>query len=86
MIEDFEELTDSLSLYFWICQANRNNEVMRTLTIISTIVLPLTFISGLYGMNLKLPFEKTPFALDYYRHLFNYCIILIFYLKRKKWM
>lgn len=36
-------------------RANRMNEVMKTLTIISTIFLPLSFIVGLYGMNVKVP-------------------------------
>ncbi|OQA86946.1 MAG: Magnesium transport protein CorA [Bacteroidetes bacterium ADurb.Bin234] len=87
MIEDFEELTDSLSSIFGFVQANRNNEVMRTLTIISTIVLPLTFISGLYGMNVGLPFEKTSFAFWLIIGIcFSIVILLIFYFKRKKWM
>lgn len=87
MIEDFEDLTDSLSSIFGFVQANRTNEIMRTLTIISTIVLPLTFISGLYGMNVALPFEKTSFA---FWILIGICIsivlVLIIYFKRKKWM
>jgi len=37
-------------------QSNRMNQVMKTLTMISTVMLPLTFIAGLYGMN----FEDMP--------------------------
>jgi len=34
-------------------QSNRMNEIMKTLTLMSTMMLPLTFIVGLYGMNFK---------------------------------
>ena len=37
--------------------AYRINEVMRILTVISVIMLPLTLISGIYGMNVPLPFK-----------------------------
>jgi magnesium transporter len=40
-------------------QSTRMNEVMKTLTLISTIMLPLTFIAGLYGMNLQVMPELT---------------------------
>jgi magnesium transporter len=36
---------------FWSVQSHRMNEVMKTLTLMSTIMLPLTFIAGVYGMN-----------------------------------
>jgi magnesium transporter len=35
--------------------SNRMNEVMKTLTIISTIFVPLTFLAGVYGMNMPIP-------------------------------
>jgi magnesium transporter len=35
--------------------SNRLNEVMRVLTVISTIFMPLTVLTGMYGMNLGLP-------------------------------
>jgi magnesium transporter len=37
-------------------QTNRSNEIMKALTLISSILLPLTFIASVYGMNVKLPF------------------------------
>jgi magnesium transporter len=38
--------------------ANRMNEIMKTLTIISTIFVPLTFLAGVYGMNMPIPENK----------------------------
>ena len=41
--------------------ANRTNEVMKVLTVLGTIALPVIAISGVYGMNLKgLPFQESP--------------------------
>jgi magnesium transporter len=56
MIEDYEELIEGLSKTFDSMQSNRTNEIMKALTLISSILLPLTFIASLYGMNVKLPF------------------------------
>jgi len=43
-------VTSALDAYLSV-QSNRMNEVMKTLTLISTVMLPLTFIAGVYGMN-----------------------------------
>jgi magnesium transporter len=50
-----ELVTSALDAYFSM-QSSRMNEVMKTLTLISTVMLPLTFIAGIYGMN----FERMP--------------------------
>lgn len=55
IIEGLSETSDSVTSY-------RINEVMRILTVISVIVLPLSLISGIYGMNVRLPLEKYPWA------------------------
>jgi magnesium transporter len=68
-------------------RANRMNEVMKTLTIISTIFLPLSFIVGMYGMNFKYIPELN------WRFGYLYCWVLLIlvtalfvtYFKRKGW-
>jgi magnesium transporter len=53
LAESYRELIGSgLEIYMSVT-ANRTNEIMKVLAIISTIMLPLTFIAGLYGMNFK---------------------------------
>ncbi len=42
--------------------ANRTNEIMKTLTIISTIFVPLTFLVGVYGMNMPIPENNFSFT------------------------
>ncbi|WHT38819.1 CorA family divalent cation transporter [Myroides sp. mNGS23_01] len=47
---------DSATNYYFSSQSNRMNEIMKVLTIVSVIFIPLTFIAGVYGMN----FENMP--------------------------
>ena len=49
--EGYRELLSASSEAYLSMQSHRLNEVMKILTVISTIMLPLTFITGLYGMN-----------------------------------
>ena len=62
MTEDYEELIEGLSQTFDSMQTNKTNETMKILTLISSIILPLTFITGLYGMNVLLPFQEKQWA------------------------
>ncbi|MCG1036020.1 CorA family divalent cation transporter [Polaribacter sargassicola] len=85
---DFElqELESKINLIFSI-QGHRLNEVMKTLTILSVVFIPLTFLAGIYGMN----FENIPelkFKYGYFVLLaimVLVTIISIWYFKRKKW-
>ena len=51
LADSYRELLSSLLEGYWSVQSNRMNEIMKTLTLMSTIMLPLTFIAGVYGMN-----------------------------------
>ena len=68
--------------------SNRMNEVMKVLTIIATIFIPLTFIAGIYGMN----FQNMPeleWKLGYFMVLIIMVIIGLFmvaFFRRKKWL
>ena len=55
-IEDYGELVEGLSKTFDSLQANKTNEIMKVLTYFSTVMLPLTVITGLFGMNVDFPF------------------------------
>lgn len=86
-LETYKDLTSSLLDIHMNTMNNRMNEVMKLLTIITTIFIPLSFISGLYGMN----FEFMPEL----HSKWGYPAVLIFmalvsagmiyYFKRKKW-
>jgi len=67
---------------------NRTNEVMKVLTIISTIFIPLTFIAGVYGMNFKfMPELQVHWAYFAVIGLMAaLAILMLIYFRRKKWL
>lgn len=66
LAETYRELLTSLLEAHLSVQSNRMNEVMKTLTLMSTVMLPLTFIAGVYGMNFEaMPELKWRFGYPY---------------------
>lgn len=53
VVESFREVVTSQMNTYLSVVSNRTNDVMRVLTIISTIFIPLTFLAGIYGMNFR---------------------------------
>ncbi len=51
IVETFREMTQELADLYLSSVSNRMNEIMKVLTVIATIFMPLTFIVGIYGMN-----------------------------------
>jgi magnesium transporter len=51
LVENYKEITSSIIDLYLSMVSNRMNEIMKVLTIISVIFIPLTFIAGIYGMN-----------------------------------
>ncbi|MDB5152206.1 MAG: corA [Mucilaginibacter sp.] len=51
LVENYKEITSSIIDLYLSMVSNRMNEIMKVLTIISVIFIPLTFIAGVYGMN-----------------------------------
>lgn len=87
MTEDYEDLIEGLSKTFDSMQTNKTNEIMKILTLISSIILPLTFITSLYGMNVRLPLESQPTAFwILLAGMGVLSIAMIIYFKRRKWM
>lgn len=80
-------LNNTLDIYL-SSVANRTNEVMKVLTVIGTIALPVIAISGIYGMNLKgLPLENSPHAALYVGGITILSTILLLAVLRKlKWL
>ena len=52
-IESQKQLLDGMANFYYAAQGQRMNEIMKVLTIVSSIFIPLTFIAGVYGMNFK---------------------------------
>jgi len=91
VIETVESLRDVLSgmLDIYLSSiSNRMNEVMKVLTIIGTIFMPLTFIVGLYGMNFKqMPELDKPWG---YPMVWGVCLVstglMVWFFRRRKWL
>lgn len=86
-IESDMSSLESASNFYFSAQSHKMNEIMKTLTIISAIFIPLTFIVGVYGMN----FENIPelkYQYGYYSvmiGMFLLVIALIIYFKKRRW-
>lgn len=86
-LDTYRDLTSNLVDIYINTQNTRLNEVIRVLTIISTIFIPLTFIVGVYGMN----FENFPELQWKYGYFIIWAIMIglaggmIAYFKWKKW-
>ena len=67
--------------------SHRMNRIMKILTIVMTVMLPLTLITGIYGMNFKhMPALESPYGyLSILGLMFSIAFGLIFYMKKKKW-
>lgn len=88
LLESFEELAGSLLDTYLSSVSNRMNDVMRVLTIIATIFIPLTFIVGVYGMNFAhMPELSVRWA---YPAVWGVMIVvvigLVIFFKHKKWL
>ncbi len=87
MTEDYAELIEGLSRTFDSLQANRTNEIIKILTLISSILLPLTFLTGLYGMNLNLPLQQDPKSFWIVIGVMIFIALsMFFFFKKKKWL
>lgn len=87
MLEDDAELIKGYSMTFDSLQVNKTNEVMKILTLISSILLPLTFIASLYGMNIKLPIQDHPASFIIVTIIMlGIAVMMLIYFKIRKWM
>ena len=83
-VEDYGELIAGLAQTFDSLQANRSNEIMTVLTIFSSTMLPLTVITGMYGMNVALPFQNHPQAFWFVLLIMVVAtLLLLFFFKRR---
>jgi len=80
IIEGLKDTNDSL-------YSHRTNEVIRTLTIIATIMMPLTLVASIYGMNIPLPGEDR--SLSFIVILIIMIIAIggmLFFFRRRRWV
>jgi magnesium transporter len=86
-LDTYKDLTSGLMDIYINTQNTRMNEVMKVLTVISTIFIPLTFIVGVYGMNFDF-MPELHWAVGYgivWGVMILVTIAMIFFFRYKKW-
>ena len=87
-VETYRDMLSGMLDIYLSSVSNKMNEVMKVLTIIATIFIPLTFMAGIYGMNFKyMPELELKWAYPaLWILMFTVFGFMIFYFKRKKWL
>jgi magnesium transporter len=88
LLEDHRDVIEGLSDTANTLTSHRINEVIKILTIISVIMLPLTLLAGIYGMNLELPLdENSPYSFLVIMLLMALIAGgMILYFKKRRWI
>ena len=87
-LESMREITSGMMDLYLSSVSNRMNEVIKVLTIFSTIFIPLTFFAGVYGMNFKY-FPELQWEYGYLAFWIISILIsitMLIYFRRKKWL
>lgn len=87
-VETFRDLLSGMLDLYLSSISNRTNEIMKFLTIIGTIFIPLTFVVGLYGMNFKY-MPELEWHYGYFVVLLLMALMtsgMVLYFKRRKWL
>ncbi len=94
LMENYRDMASSLVEVYLSAVNNRLNEIMKVLTIIATIFMPLTFIAGVYGMNFKT--EVSPYNMPELSWYFGYpfslalmavtVLLMLLFFRSRKWL
>ena len=87
-VDTFRDMLSGMLDIYLSSVSNRMNEIMKVLTVIATIFIPLTFIAGIYGMNFKYMPELGqawgyPAVLTL---MLAISVVMLIYFRRKKWL
>lgn len=87
-VESFRDVVSGLMDMYLSVVSNKMNSVMKVLTIIATIFIPLTFIAGIYGMNFEyMPELKWKWGyFGVWGVMLLVLLAMLLYFKRKKWL
>jgi magnesium transporter len=95
LVESYRDLTSGLLEIYLSSVSMRTNEIMRVLTVISSIFIPLTFVAGVYGMNFDFAGGQMPLNMPELHQPWGYlsCLLVmlgiavfqLLFFRRKKW-
>ncbi|MBM4042588.1 MAG: magnesium/cobalt transporter CorA [Planctomycetes bacterium] len=88
MVETHRELVGDLTDMYLSSMSNRMNQVMKVLTVIATIFMPLTFLAGVYGMNFRhLPEVEWRWGyLAFWLAIVIVTLLMLWLFRRKGWL
>jgi magnesium transporter len=94
LVDTYREVSSGHTDLYMSSVSNRMNDVMKVLTVIATIFIPLTFIAGIYGMNFNT--ELSPFNLPELNWYWGYpaslavmvgiAAVLVVFFRRRGWI
>jgi len=86
-LDEYKEIIEGLNDTHDSLATNRTNEVIRILTIIASILLPLTLLASIYGMNIPLPFQESPYSLAIVLVIWIAVVSgMLYFFRRRHWI
>ena len=86
-LDEYKERIEGLNDTYDSLAGNRTSEVMRMLTIIATILLPITVVASIFGMNIPLPFQNSSHSLLYIVLIMIATIVgMLYFFRRQRWI
>jgi len=86
-LDEYKEIIEGLNDTYDSLATNRTNEVIRMLTIIATILLPLTVVASIYGMNIPLPFQNSGYSLLFVLLIWVVIVSgMLYFFRRHRWI
>ena len=86
-LDEYKEIIEGLNDTHDSLATNRTNEVIRMLAIIATILLPLTVVASLYGMNIPLPFQDSVYSLVFVFFVWVTIVSgMLYFFRRHHWI
>ncbi len=86
-LDEYKEVIEGLNDTHDSLATNRTNEVVRMLTVIATILLPITVVASIFGMNIPLPFQDSSLSLLY---VFLIMLVIVsgmlYFFHRQRWI
>ncbi|MDP2625198.1 MAG: magnesium transporter CorA family protein [Candidatus Peregrinibacteria bacterium] len=86
-LENLKELTESLQDTNEVLISHQTNRIIKILTVFSVVLLPLTVITGFYGMNVQLPYAETVMAAKGITlSMLGLVVLMLVFFKWKRWL
>ncbi len=86
-LDEYKEIIEGLNDTHDSLATNRTNEVIRMLTIVATILLPLTVLASIYGMNIPLPFQNSGYAFPFVLIIWIVIVSgMLYFFRRQRWI